>query len=269
MNAARFTEIHDSADPRLADYLNLPDRQLRHQAQGLFIAEGELVVRKLIESHYRVRSVLAAPSRLEPAPDWLDRLNSDVPVYVAPQALVSGIIGFPMHRGVLALGERDPAADWRAVAAQSTSLLLMEDLSNHDNVGGLFRNAAALGGPRCGVLLTERCADPLYRKAVRVSMGHVLAVPFARIPSCLAVLEDLARMGFSTIALTPGTGSVDIATFGRPAKVAVIVGTEGAGVLPDTARAAAHRVRIAMYPGVDSLNAYVAAGIAMHRLMGE
>lgn len=255
-------------DPRIADYLNLPDRQLQHRERGLFIAEGELVVRHLLASQYKPRSILAIESAIESLQGAFPH-GMEAPVYAAPDDIINQIVGFPMHRGVLAVGERPPESDWRDLALRSTSLLIAEDLTNHDNIGGLFRNTSALGGPSSAILFSPRCADPLYRKSIRVSMGHALRVPFATLTPYPHALAELRAMGFTTIALTPANGAVDINTIDPPRRPALLVGAEGPGLSAATLAAADLRVRIPIATGVDSLNVYVAAAIAMQRLYAK
>jgi tRNA G18 (ribose-2'-O)-methylase SpoU len=280
----RCIPISSLSDPRLAAYANLRDAELLHRQDfsqpvtriaGAFMAEGELVVRRLIRSPFRVESVLVTPGRLESVRDDLAELPEETPVYVADQGVMSEVVGFNIHRGVLAVGLRGPERSLEEVAAVSRMLVVLEDLVNHDNLGAVFRNAAALIGPGAGVLLSPRCADPLYRKSLRVSMGHVLGVPFARIPQWPGGLAALKGAGFRVIALSPGAGSTTIqeleaglaATPGRP-RLALVLGTEGAGLSGAAAEASDDRVRIPMAPGVDSLNVAVAGAIAMHRLGG-
>jgi tRNA G18 (ribose-2'-O)-methylase SpoU len=255
----RRVAIDDPDDPRLADYRALRDAEL----QGAFIAEGALVVRQLLRSPYRVRSVLVTPRKLAA----LDAdLPPDVTVYVAPRELLRAVVGFDLHRGAVAAAERPPPADAAAIARRARSLLVVEDVSDAENMGSLFRNAAAFGVD--AVLLSPRCCDPLYRRAVRVSMGHVLHVPFARLAPWPSSLDDVVRAaGFTTVALTPGADAVDVDRVPPPPRPAILVGAEGPG-LTDAALASADlRVRIPMRPGVDSINVAAAAAVAFHRLV--
>jgi tRNA G18 (ribose-2'-O)-methylase SpoU len=192
-------------------------------------------------------------------------------VYVAPPALLEAIVVFDLHRGLLAAGRRllpTPAAE---VVQRSRLLVLAEDLSNHDNVGGLFRTVAALAGAGAGVLLSPRCCDPLYRKALRVSMGHALTVPFATLHDWPGGLRDLARAGFRILALSPaGGGSVRRLDLQPDQHVAVLVGAEGAGLRAETLAAlgsGVEPVAVPMRAGVDSLNVVVALGIALDRVV--
>ncbi|MCC6677617.1 MAG: RNA methyltransferase [Phycisphaerales bacterium] len=290
--------ITDLADPRLSGYAGLRHAHAREQARaadaaaaagGGFIAEGDLVIRLLLGSRFRTRSVLIADRRVEGMARDLARLPGGTPVYVVTQDLMNELVGFDIHRGVLALAERGPGLSAAEVIAGSDVLVVMEDLANHDNVGGIFRCIAALGGPRPGVLLSPRCADPLYRKAVRVSMGHALRVPFAVVGNWPGGLGELARAGFDVVGLSPGEGARDVrelqcgpgqgwgsgrgSSRGSGRGLALVVGTEGPGLSKEAieelgrAGSAAGLARIGMTPGVDSLNVMVATAVALHRLV--
>jgi len=253
----------DPDDPRVAAYRGVRDPQLA-RLNGLFIAEGRLVVRRVIESGHRVRSVLvndAARNALEPLLDALE-----APVYVCDSAAIAAITGYNIHRGCLALVERpDPVAPGEIVERART-IVALEDVANADNVGGVFRNAAAFGA---AVLLSPRCCDPLYRKAIRTSMGAVLTVPWARIDDWPAGLFALRERGFTIAALTPREPALALETFaaGRnPSRVVLVAGTEGAGLSAAVGTNADCRVRIPIATAVDSLNLAVAVGIALSRL---
>lgn len=280
-------------DPRLAPYINMRDAELAQRAApdrpdahpglaGLFVAEGELVVERLIDSVYPVASVLLADRRVDALSPALAWLPAETPVFVAPQDLFNNIVGFNMHRGVLAMGVRQTSVTVNDLACRAGPLVVLEDLVNHDNLGAIFRNVAGLGGPASGILLSPRCADPLYRKSLRVSMGHVLTVPFARIDSWPQPLAQLAAAGWRVLAMTPGPGSIDLEAAAAelgPSRWAIVLGSEGPGLSPAALAAAGHRVRIAMPPmpswtgkagprseTIDSLNVAMAAGIALYRL---
>ncbi|MCE7973332.1 MAG: RNA methyltransferase [Leptolyngbya sp. PLA1] len=273
MPAREVITIDDPADPRLADYANLTDADLRDRErlglQPAFIAEGEPVVRHLINSRFPVRSVLISPDKRGRLDDLASSLPEDCPLYLASPAVIRGIVGFPFHRGVLACGSRLPNPEPLALAASCRALVICEDLCNPDNVGAVFRNLSALGGSGCGVLLSPRCCDPLYRKAIRVSMGHALRIPFATLhpwPDGITALRDL---GFQLIALglTPRSRplrDLDPAGFARPA---LLVGSEGPGLTESAIAAADLCARIPMAPGADSLNVAVALGVALAHLV--
>jgi tRNA G18 (ribose-2'-O)-methylase SpoU len=284
-DAPRLIPIQSIADPRVADYAGLRDAQLRQlagdpasPATGVFIAEGELVVRQLLASRLSVRSVLLTRQRLSAMRDAIDRLPPYAPVFVAEQEVMNGVVGFNIHRGVLAAGLRPPPPPLDALLASSSALVLLEDLANHDNVGGIFRATAALAGiadptrsgpPRgASVLLSPRSCDPLYRKAIRVSMGTALLLPFARLDPWPAGLLRLKEAGFTLAALTPDPSAIPIEQVSRTggARPALLLGAEGPGLSRAALDAADLKVRIPIDPGVDSLNVAVAAAIALQRL---
>lgn len=261
--------VEDPADERVADFVLLTDPDLRRRREqsggadgGFFIAEGELVIRQLLRSAYRVRSLLLTPPRL--ASLEADLAPLDVPVFVAGQEVVNAISGFHLHRGALAAAERGAPLDPWAVMAAAELLVVAEGLNDHENLGALFRNAAAFGAG--GILLDPTSADPLYRRSVRVSMGHVLRVPFARVTGWPRPLSELRASGFEVLALTPATDAVDICSVPRRPRQALVVGAEGPGLSPAALAAADVRVRIPMAPGVDSLNVATAAAVALHHL---
>jgi tRNA G18 (ribose-2'-O)-methylase SpoU len=270
---ADFSFVHDSTDARLTDYSDLKDAALRaREAAGLhgaFIAEGETVVRHLAASRFPVRSLLVASGQLHRVEDLFPSLPADVPVYVADDDVLSRVVGFQFHRGVLACGGRVAPPPLADLLVSSRVLVICEDLVNPDNIGAVFRNTAALAGEGAAVLLSPRCIDPLYRKAVRVSMGHALRVPFARLEPWPGGLALLREAGFTVAALTPAPGAVDLATLAcdPPERLAVMVGTEGPGLTPGALAASDVRVRIPMGAGVDSLNVGMALAVALSRLV--
>jgi len=269
----RLVHIRDRDDPRIAAYRSMSDGELM-RSRGLFVAEGRLVVRRVLEDgRFRVESALvseAARAQLAPA---LETLPDDVTIYVCAQEDFPGITGHNIHRGCLALVERMPAMSVEALLARAHTIIVLEGVTNADNVGGVFRNAAAFGaggpGGVVGVLLSPTCCDPMYRKAIRTSMGAVLRVPFARAERWPAAIADVRAAGFTIAALTPREPSETLDAFRsrpRPRRVALLVGTEGAGLTPAVESAADHRVRIPTSGEVDSLNLAVAAGIALYSL---
>lgn len=262
--------IEDRDDPRVAAYRFVKDRDLIGR-NGLFLAEGELVIRRLIDdSPFGVRSIFLSRTRRRAMEDAILRLPLEVPVYVAEQHVFDTIAGFPMHRGAMAVGDV-PAArsahDLLAPLPPVARVLALDDMTNHDNIGGLFRSASAFGVG--GVVLTERCADPLYRKATRVSIGATLVVPFARARTMVEAIECLHAAGFTTLALTPAADAVEILDWMRgmaPARVAVLLGSESAGLSDTALRAATRRVRLGRMIGADSLNVAAAGAIALHAI---
>jgi tRNA G18 (ribose-2'-O)-methylase SpoU len=257
--ATSFVPIDSAEDPRLADFRSLRDRDLR--AAGLFIAEGEVVLPQLMNSQFRTRAVLVSETQ---ARRLKDRLPAQVEIYVAPQAVLEEVVGFAFHRGVLAVGERGAARPLREVLsdAPTPSLVLgLCGITNHDNVGGIFRNAAAFGVD--GVLFDEATCDPLYRKAVRVSIGATLQVPFAQVKDERAVIDELVESGYQVLALSP-RGDLVIGSQQWPTsnRLALLLGAEGPGLSALTlARCAT--ASIPMHGTWDSLNVSVTSGIAL------
>lgn len=262
--------IESLDDPRVAEYRNVRDADLLGR-RGLFIAEGRLVVRALLTgSTLKARSVFLTEPAYESLRDVLEGVPSELPVYLADQAVMNRIVGFDIHRGCLAAGQRPAHESPERVLEWSGDgpVLILEDLTNHDNVGGVFRCAAAFG-VSC-VLLSPKCCDPLYRKAIRVSMGAALRVPFARIDAWPQGLEGIAREGVRLVGMTPASDAVEIGAFARMLhsgeRIGLMLGTEGAGLSAGTLAHAAERVRIAIEPDVDSLNVVCAAAVALHRI---
>lgn len=258
--------IDDPDDARIDDYRNVPDAELIER-RGIFVAEGRLVVRRLLEStRLHTRSVMVTPTAHDALDDVLDR-QPGLPVYIAPQALVDAVIGFNVHRGCLAIGERPAAVDWRELASHARRLVVLERVGNADNVGAIFRNAAAFGVD--AVLLDPSCADPLYRKAIRTSMGAALSLPFAYVSPWPAALRELRDSGILTLAMTPSADARaldECAAALRDRRVAVVVGHEGEGLTRGALDACDHRGRIPMAPGVDSLNVATATAIALYEI---
>lgn len=257
--------IDDPDDPRLAPYRQVRERDLVGR-QGLFVAEGEVVLRKLVRSpRHRLDSALIAEKRIKGLAPLLARLDPETPVYAASQAVMDQVTGFPIHRGVLGVGRRAPEPDAATLLAalQPPSLVVgLCAIANHDNMGGIFRNAAAFGAG--AVLLDSDCCDPLYRKAIRVSVGAALDVPFARLAPGLDMVGSLEAAGFAVLALATD-GAETLSDLEPLARAAVLLGAEGPG-LPAALLARARTVRIPMAAGFDSLNVAVASGIVLHHL---
>lgn len=262
-------KVDDPADPRVEPYRAVRDRDLAGRA-GRFVAEGEVVVRLLLSSRSRfeAESLLVAEDRIAALRPWLDGVPPGVPVYVAAKRAMAAVVGFPIHRGVLAMGRRHAAAgagDLVRSLPERALVLVLVGISNHDNVGGAFRNAAAFGAD--AVILDATSCDPLYRKALRVSVGACLLVPFAHVPLAQgggadAVVAGLRDEGFEPVALSPG-GNHGLDGLRWPARTALLVGSEGAG-LPPGILSRCPTVAIPMAPGFDSLNVATATGIALH-----
>lgn len=263
-----FEPVNDLQDARLADYREIgqPDR-LREK--GLFVAEGRLVLQRIVaDRRYIVRSVLVsdtASRSLEPA---LQMLPATVPVYTCHASYFSGLTGHNIHRGCLALVVRPDPASLDELLTKTRVLVVLEAVANPDNIGGVFRNAAAFGAG--GVLLSPTCSDPLYRKAVRTSMAATLRVPWVALENWPAPLGRLKAHGFEVIALTPHARSNDLSVFAAKrrgsTKLALLVGTEGEGLTEAAHSWADHRVCIPISPEIDSLNLAVATGIALYAL---
>jgi tRNA G18 (ribose-2'-O)-methylase SpoU len=263
----RYETISDEADPRIAPYRSLRDRELRAAFGGTFIAEGEVVLEVLAaQSRYRVASLLLSDRRVPALTSLCARLPETTPVYVAAHALMQQIVGFPIHRGVLALGERGAPDDLDTLLRsrpERSVVLGLSGVVNHDNVGAIFRNAAAFGVD--AIALDGETCDPLYRKALRVSVGGSLVVPFARATTEGALVAALARAGYVVFALAPG-GAIALGATAPaeplPARIALLLGAEGPGLRAETL-ASCRTLRIPMRAGWDSLNVGVASGIAL------
>jgi tRNA G18 (ribose-2'-O)-methylase SpoU len=258
--------VDDPDDTRLSDFRAVSDPALA-RTSGLFIAEGRLVVRRLLtESPYTPRAILVTPAAMKAVEDVLPT-GPDVPVYVVPQAVMDGVTGFNIHRGCLASGERPATADWRALAARSRRAVVLERVGDADNVGAIFRCAAAFG---VDVVLTgPDCADPLYRKAIRTSMGATLTMPFAAADPWPSTLTELTGQRWTVAALTPSSDALplrDFVTIARSQRVALVLGHEGDGLTAAALTACNYRVRIPIHSSVDSLNVAMAATVALYEL---
>jgi tRNA G18 (ribose-2'-O)-methylase SpoU len=264
LSKPRLVEISDPDDPRLADYRDLRDVQLRLHLEaehGLFLAEGEKVVRRALEAGFRPRSFLMAPRWLEGLDDLLSR--ADAPVYVVSEALAEEVTGFHVHRGALASLHRRPLPSPEDVLADARSVLVLEEVVDHTNVGAIFRSGAALGFD--AVLVAPRCADPLYRRAIKVSMGAVFTTPWTRLPDWYDALPALSSSGFTTVALTLADDAVPIeqAVAGVD-RLALVLGSEGHGLSPRWEQSADRRATIPMSAGIDSLNVAAATAVACY-----
>jgi tRNA G18 (ribose-2'-O)-methylase SpoU len=299
-----LVSVDDPADERLADYRRLNDPAIRRRVeadQGIFVVEGRVAVGQLLGSDYRVRSLFVDDHQVTAAADLVEGVRArGMPVYVGAHQLVAATVGFALHRGVVALAFRPDPADAKRVLTDALHtpsvgggpplVAVLEGLNDHENIGAVFRNAAAFGV--AGVLLDPTCADPLYRRSVRVSVGHVLHVPFARLAPWPAALGQVRAAGFRTVAMAPhppapssggsavpltqlvarlaelgprpGSGSRGAAAL--PVGMALLLGAEGPGLSEAALEAADLVVSIPMADGVDSLNVATAAAIAFHRL---
>ena len=261
----RLEPIDDPDDPRTEAYRDVRERDLVGR-RGLFVAEGEVVLGRLIGSvRFRTVSILIDRRRLDKLGPMLAGLGDEVPVYCASREVLDAIAGFPMHRGILGLGAREEGVGAAALMAglgPDALVLALFGIANHDNLGGIFRNAAAFGVD--AVILDGQCCDPLYRKALRVSVGGVLQVPYAQATPGEDLLPLLAAEGFEVLALTPA-GETPLEQVRRSGRTAVLLGAEGPG-LPAEVIAAARGVRIPMAAGFDSLNVATTSGIVLHHL---
>lgn len=255
--------VDDVRDPRLRDYVDLRDvslRKLLETERGLYIAEGEKVVRRAVTAGHRPRSFLLAPRWADTLSDVLER--SDAPCFVLDEKSIEQVTGFHVHRGALAAMDRPEPRSPSSVLAQAQRVVVAEDLVDHTNIGALMRNVAALGFD--AVLLSPRCADPLYRRSVKVAMGAVFSLPYARIDDWYAAPDLLRAHGFTSYAMTLADDAVPLDEV-RPEpgeKVALIVGSEGPGLTEHWQRAADRRVVIPMAAGIDSLNVAASTAVA-------
>ncbi|MBY6412671.1 RNA methyltransferase [Rhodococcus sp. BP-252] len=256
-------DIDDSADPRLDDFRDLNSSDRRPDlpdGKGLVIAEGVLVAERLLSSRFAPISLLGVDRRLTELGSRLD--DVDVPFYRTTADVMADAVGFHLNRGVLAAAHRPPELDLADVLKGARTVVVLEGVNDHENLGSMFRNAAGLGAD--AVLFGAACADPLYRRAVRVSMGHVLRVPFARVPDWPRGLKILREAGFQTISLTPNPSAISLAEAMTGEKVALMLGAEGPGLTEHAMRASDVRARIPMAPGTDSLNVATAAAMALY-----
>jgi tRNA G18 (ribose-2'-O)-methylase SpoU len=266
---ADLIHLDDPGDPRLADYRDLRDVELRRHLEatnGLFLAEGEKVVRRAVEAGYAPRSFLMAPRWLEGLADVLDR--SEAPCFVVSEDLAEQVTGFHVHRGALASLHRQPLRTVPEVLEGARTVLVLEDIVDHTNVGAILRSGAALDVD--AVLLSPRCADPLYRRAVKVAMGAVFSLPWTRLEDWYDALPALSGRGFTTVALTLADDALPLeeAVAGVD-KVALVLGSEGHGLSPRWQQAADRRAVIPMRAGIDSLNVAAAAAVACYALRGR
>jgi len=263
--------VTDPGDPRVDDYRDLHDARARRRMErpgddgpGFFVAEGRHALQRLLASGRRIRSVLVDRIRLETL--GADLAGLDAPVLLADQPTLRAVAGFPVHRGVLAAADRWPLPDPSAVLAAARRVAVLEDINDHENLGVIFRSAGSLGLD--AVLLSPRCCDPLYRRSVRVSMGHVLGVPWTRLEPWPEAIAVVRQAGFSLAALTPAADAEPLAGW-APApgeRVALLLGAEGPGLSPAVLAVADRRLTIPMRAPADSLNVGSAAAIAFYAL---
>lgn len=260
------TRIDDPQDPRLLDYVGLTDVALRRRTEperGLYIAESEKVIRRALAAGHQPRSYLMAERWLSDLADVVaDAEAAGVPVFVGPHGVIENLTGFRLHRGALGSMQRPRLRSVEELVNGARRVMVLEDIVDHTNVGAVFRSAAALGVD--AVLVTPRCADPLYRRAIRVSMGTVFQVPWTRIDPWPGGVAALQASGFTvaTLALAPDAVSLDALAADPPERLALVLGTEGDGLSHHTIAAADLTVTIPMAGGVDSLNVAAAGAVA-------
>jgi tRNA G18 (ribose-2'-O)-methylase SpoU len=262
----RVLRVDRFDDPRIDDYRNVSDAELLRQ-RDLFVIEGRLGIERLLASGSPVVSLLLNDASFRALEGSLSAVPDDVPVYLIGTGDFGLVTGFNLHRGCLAMAPRPPEHLAADIVDSAELILVLEAVSDASNVGAAFRNAAAFGAG--AVLLSPTCCDPLYRKAIRTSMGSVLTVPFARLPQWPADLDMLKTRGFTVVALTPRDSAIDLDAYAKQragARLALLVGTEGAGLTAEAEAKADVCVRISIRADVDSLNLATAAGIALHCL---
>lgn len=262
-SVATIIEVNDPDDPVFDDFRSLNSSDRRPdlpEGKGLVIGEGVLVAQRLLGSRFAPRSLLGVQRRLDELA--VDLAGVDVPFVLTSAPVMAEVVGFHLNRGVLISADRPPALSLAQVLAGARTVAVLEGVNDHENLGAMFRNAAGLGVD--AVLFGDRCADPLYRRAVRVSMGHILRVPFARVPDWPRGLDALRQQGFQLVSLTPDPTAVPLSAAMVGEKVAVLLGAEGPGLAEHTMRATDVRARIPMAVGTDSLNVATAAAMAFY-----
>lgn len=260
--SATTTPVTDGADPRLDDYRTLNDQAFRRRYEGdrIFIAEGYVAIDRLIESGHTVRSVLLAPSRVDRFSKHASMLAArGVPVFVAARDVIAEVVGFDLHRGVIACADRRRHLSVTELCQSARRIAVLEGLNDAENLGAISRAARAFGLD--GLVIDPTCTDPYSRRTVRVSMGEVLTLPIARAAEWPADLEQLHAAGFERWAMTPGADADDVWQLPAPDRVAVLLGAEGPGLSRPALAAADRRVRIPIAAGVDSLNVAQAAAV--------
>jgi tRNA G18 (ribose-2'-O)-methylase SpoU len=260
--------ITDTNDPRIEAYRDIRERDLVGR-QGLFIAEGEVVLRLLLrKSHFGIESILLSEKRAAALSELIPKISETIPLYIADDAMIEATAGFALHRGVLAIGSHNSplnAVELIENVNAHAVVIVCIGIANHDNIGGIFRNAAAFGAS--AVLLDETCCDPLYRKAIRVSVGASLTVPFARGYTAKHLIEMLQAADFSILALSP-SGQIELRDVKYSPKTALILGAEGPG-LPQEILSSVQSITIKMAVDFDSLNVATTSGIALHHLLSQ
>lgn len=258
-------------DPRLDPFRSVKGK--RDRGDAMFVAESEIVLDRLLESTFRIRSVLLTPARATRLRDQIDAAGGEraevFEVLVAPQAVIDAVVGYPLHRGVITLAERRPLPSATELLARSRTVLVLEDVADPENIGSMFRHAAGFGVD--AVILHGHCGDPLYRKTIRTSMGWTLTIPYCQIDDTHGTIGHLlAHAGFVSLALTPSSDALSlphvIDGLAQDARIAIVLGAEGPGLKDETMAATMFRACIPMSGGVDSLNVSTSAAIALFAL---
>jgi tRNA G18 (ribose-2'-O)-methylase SpoU len=263
-----FHYLETADDPRVSDYTRLTDvhlRKLREPEEGMYIAESSRVLRRALAAGHQPRSFFLAEKWLEDLRDVFARYP-DVPVYIGKASLLEEITGFHLHRGAMAAMQRPAPVPLDQLLEKARRVAVLEDIVDHTNVGAIFRSAAALGMD--AVLVSPRCGDPLYRRSVRVSMGTVFQVPWGRLEEWPGDLDRIKEAGFTVAAMELTGDAVDLDELAarNPSRLALVLGTEGAGMSPETLAAVDLAVKIPMRAGVDSLNVAAASAVAFWEL---
>ncbi|WP_340160275.1 RNA methyltransferase [uncultured Hoeflea sp.] len=262
----RLIRITDPSDPRIAEFTTMRDKDLAGRGDR-FIAEGKVVLKALLDAEagsqrFVLEKLLLLENRVDGLGDLLERIDPACPIHVAGREVLDAAVGFAMHRGVLALGRHVPASsfsDFLTHLPEQALLVAACGISNHDNIGGIFRNAGVFGAD--GIVLDNACCDPLYRKAIRVSVGAALRVPFCRAGGIGELVTTLSAHGFEVAGLSP-RGTETLSSYVPPRRLALLAGTEGEG-LPADIMARIKTLKIEQAPGMDSLNVATASGIAL------
>ena len=257
-------EISSLDDPRLVDYSHLTDVALKKSGGGLYIAESLLVLERAIAAGHRPRSVLALGTSVADA--VRATAGFDIPIFSGPPELLEELTGYLLHRGLIAAMHRPELPNPAELLKDAHRVVILENVVDPTNVGAIFRSVAAIGAD--AVLVTPRCSDPFYRRAIRVSMGTVLQVPWTRVGDWTSIRELLTASGFHLAALALADDAVDLKVFAAiaPERVALVLGTEGEGLTDEAIEAADTVVTIPMAHGIDSLNVAATAAVAMYAL---
>jgi len=254
-------EIGSLDDPRLDDYSHRTDVALKKTGGGIYLAESALVLERAIRAGHRPRSVLALGGTVDEA---VALVGADVPVFSGPASLLEELTGYVLHRGLIGSMDRPPLPSPESLLGGARRVVVLENVADPTNVGAIFRSVGAIGAD--AVLVTPRCSDPFYRRAIRVSMGTVLQVPWTRVGDWASTRSLLTASGFSIAALALSDDAVSLRDFDPPEKLAIVLGAEGDGLTPEALAAADTVVQIPMRHGIDSLNVAAASAVAMWAL---